>query len=226
MREPGESPTEAIAPSPLRVVGAGLPRTGTKSQKHALEMLLGGPCYHMEEVFEHLDHAPDWRRALAGDPEGFRAPLRGYVASVDWPASFFWRQLAEENPEAIVLLSMRSSAEVWWGSVDSTILRVTRGEASQMDPEWTAMVLTLFEDFGLRDGDAEGAMAAYERHNEAVRAAIPPERLVEWHPGDGWEPICSALGLPVPAEPFPHLNTREEWLGVRTGLDHDGTGSQ
>ena len=37
----------------LRVVGAGLPRTGTRSLKDALELLLGGRCYHMSEVFEH-----------------------------------------------------------------------------------------------------------------------------------------------------------------------------
>ena len=34
----------------LRVVGAGLGRTGTTSLKEALGLLLGGPCYHMLEV--------------------------------------------------------------------------------------------------------------------------------------------------------------------------------
>ena len=34
----------------LLVVGAGLPRTGTLSLKVALTHLLGGKCYHMEEV--------------------------------------------------------------------------------------------------------------------------------------------------------------------------------
>jgi hypothetical protein len=207
--------------TPVRVVGAGLPRTGTKSLKDALEVLLGGPCYHMQEVFEHLDHAPAWRRALAGDPTGWSASLEGYVAAVDWPASMFWRDLAAANPDAVVLLSMRADARTWWGSVDATILRVTRGGATETDPEWTAMVLTLFERFGLRDGDPEGAMAAYERHNADVRASVPAERLVEWSPGDGWAPICSALGLPVPDDPFPHVNTREEWLSGRSVLDED-----
>jgi hypothetical protein len=32
-----------------------------------------------------------------------------------------------------------------------------------------------------------------------------------WRTGEGWEPICGALGLPVPAEPFPRSNTREEF---------------
>ena len=200
--------------TPLRVVGAGLPRTGTRSLKDALEVLLGGPCYHMHEVFEHLDHAPRWRQAMDGDASGWRSCLDGYVAAVDWPASWFWRDLAAANPDAVVLLSTRADARTWWASVDATILRLLRGGATETDPGWDAMARALFERFGLRIDHAEGGMAAYERYNADVRASVEPERLVEWRPGDGWEPICSALGMPVPAEPFPHRNTREEWLAA------------
>ncbi len=55
--------------------------------------------------------------------------------------------------------------------------------------------------------DRAGAIAAYEAHNARVRAEVPPSRLVEWHPGDGWAPLCAALGLAEPAETFPHLNS-------------------
>src|SRR3954447_22822143 len=51
----------------LRVVGAGLGRTGTASLKQALERLLGAPCYHMAEVFTHLDHVPVWHAAIRGE---------------------------------------------------------------------------------------------------------------------------------------------------------------
>ena len=40
---------------PLQVIGAGIGRTGTNSLKVALEMLLGGPCYHMFELLNHLE---------------------------------------------------------------------------------------------------------------------------------------------------------------------------
>ena len=49
----------------LRVVGAGLGRTGTKSLKLALEQLLGAPCYHMSEVFQHPEHIPHLARGSA-----------------------------------------------------------------------------------------------------------------------------------------------------------------
>jgi Sulfotransferase domain len=92
------------------------------------------------------------------------------------------------------------------------VMRVFRGEAEIEDPEWFAMAIELVERSGLPVDDPDGAMAAYEHHIADVRAAVPPERLVEWHPGDGWEPICAALDAPVPNEPFPHKNAREEWI--------------
>lgn len=31
-----------------------------------------------------------------------------------------------------------------------------------------------------------------------------------FHPNEGWEPLCDFLGVPVPAEPFPRINSRDE----------------
>ena len=60
--------------------------------------------------------------------------------------------------------------------------------------------------------DRAATIAAMEAHNAAVIAAIPPERLLVWPTGAGWEPICKALDLPVPDIPFPHKNTKKEFL--------------
>jgi len=62
------------------------------------------------------------------------------------------------------------------------------------------------------------AKRAYEAHNAAVRAEVDPARLVDWQPGDGWEPLCAALGVPVPADPFPHVNTTADFRAM-IGLD-------
>ena len=197
----------------LRVVGAGLPRTGTHSLQNALERLLGGRCYHMREIPGHpFDLGDGWNRALAGEAPDWNQILNGYVATVDWPASMFWRELSEANPEALVLLSVRDTAEIWWQSIDATILPVAR---KALAPDWNQGrgLLDLLERFtGTQHWDnPETMMAAYERHNAEVRKTVPPQRLLEWHATEGWEPICRALGLPVPDMPFPWNNQRSEW---------------
>ncbi len=191
----------------LRIVGAGLPRTGTFSLKTALELLLDGPCYHMLELVQNLEHVPTWHDAVRGKMPDWLAFLSGYSATVDWPASLFWRELSAAAPDAIVLLSVRD-AESWWDSASRTVFNVQ----VPVSPEWKAMVDDLeAERFTARTGDRAAAIGAFETHNAAVREAVPAGRLVEWRAGDGWGPLCAALGVAVPDEPFPHTNTRAEF---------------
>jgi hypothetical protein len=200
----------------LRVVGAGFPRTGTKSLQQALEQILGGPCYHMVEVFEHLEHVPTWRDAVRGRPPDWNDFLSDYVAAVDWPASAFWRELSKANPDALIVLSVRDDAATWWRSADETIFTVTR-RTEYEHQEWLDFVRELLEArIGKPWDDRKKAMAAYERHNEEVRASAPAERLLEWNPREGWGPICAALGLELPGEAFPHVNSTKEWEERRT----------
>jgi Sulfotransferase domain len=199
----------------LRVVGAGLGRTGTHSLQIALQQLLGAPCYHMIEVFGHPEHVPLWRRAVDEGTTDWDELFRGYAAAVDWPAAAFWPELAELHPDAVVLLSVRESAAAWWRSADSTIFEVgRRGPAPEME-EMSQMVLDLLtRRFTVDWRDEATATAAYERHNDQVRASVPAERLVEWRPADGWAPICAALGIPVPDAPFPHVNTTADFRAM------------
>jgi hypothetical protein len=196
----------------LRVVGAGLPRTATRSLKEALELLLGGRCYHMAEVFQHLEDVPTWRAAIRGEEVDWGSFPPDCVAAVDWPASAFWRELAGANPDAVILLSTRDSATRWWESADATVLPVLRKDSYPEYEDWLAMTKELMvREVGEDWDDPAPAQAYYERHNERVRREAPAHRLLEWRAEEGWEPLCAALGLPVPAEPFPHTNTREEW---------------
>jgi hypothetical protein len=111
-----------------------------------------------------------------------------------------------------VILSTRGSAQVWWESMDGTVLGVARSAAS-FAPEEPRDLVTLLERFaGSPEWDDKAAlMERYEQHNAEVRATVPPELLVDWRARDGWEPICRALGVSVPDEPFPWSNRREDW---------------
>lgn len=198
----------------LRVVGAGLGRTGTLSLKLALEKLLGGPCYHMFEVFPRPDHIAMWREAIATGSTDWAKVFDGFVAAVDWPVSAFWRPISEAYPDAPILLSVRDTNS-WWTSADRTILEgaFRRFPGNEDDP-WHVMITELLEKTFTRSFlDEDEAKAAFNRHNEEVRRTAPPDRLVEWEIGAGWEPLCHMLGLPVPDEPFPHANTTEEFRG-------------
>lgn len=206
----------------LRVVGAGLGRTGTNSLKLALEQLLGAPCYHMFEVFGHPDHIDQWQLAAEGGSVDWHALFEGYAAGVDWPMASFWPEIAEAFPDAVVLLSVRPTDE-WWRSADKTIWAVSRRPvpADTVMAKQMAMMRAVLSNRFTPDWSDEGpSKEAYERHNDDVRRRVPKERLVEWVPGDGWEPICRALGLPVPDEPFPHVNTSEEFRTM-TGLSNE-----
>lgn len=154
----------------------------------------------------------DWDRALAGRETDWERALAGYVAAVDWPAGMFWRELLDMNPDALVILSVRDSAETWFESANQTILPVAR--MAQL-PGWLdgRGLVTLLERFAgtLHWDDPAILMAAYERHNAQVREQVPANALLEWRAEDGWGPICAALKLPEPAVPFPWVNRREDW---------------
>ncbi len=210
----------------MKLIGAGMPRTGTLTQKMALEMLGLGPCYHMVDVLTDLDQARLWQQALEGEarwPEIFA----GYQSTVDWPGGYFFRELAEFYPQAKVLLSVRD-ADAWEKSVRETVWAVRNGDSlmrllsdaqALVNPKWSGFVQMI--DALLWQG--EGTFAAGHerpaqltermlRHNEEVKAAIPAERLLVWNVAEGWEPLCEFLELPVPGVALPHINDRTEFL--------------
>ena len=90
----------------MKLIGAGLPRTGTLSQEVALDMLGYGPCYHMVNVLADLELVSQWSDALDGNGDWTQI-FDGFQSTVDWPGGFFYRELIEVYPEAKVLLSVR-----------------------------------------------------------------------------------------------------------------------
>jgi hypothetical protein len=204
----------------VKLIGAGLPRTGTLTQKVALEMLGVGPCYHMVDVLGNLELVGQWRAALDGGGD-WKTIFDGFQSTVDWPGGFFYKELIEVYPEAKVLLSVRDPA-AWERSMRETVWAVYYGTsmichlsraAADVDGPWrdymSLMTGLLWEDRGtLRDGheNRAGMMAAFERHTEDVKATVPADRLLVWDADDGWEPLCEFLEVDEPEIPLPHLN--------------------
>lgn len=194
----------------IAVVGAGVGRTGTHSLKLALEQLLGAPCHHMLEILGDPAQVPAWTGAIEGGPIDWETMLARYRAIVDWPGCSFWPELSQAYPDALVLLSVRDP-EAWYRSASNTIFLSFDLVPPELAP-WMEAVRRLLRDrFSDHVDDPTAMMDAYQRHNDAVRAAIPSARLLEWNLGDGWEPICERLGVAVPTEPFPVTNSTEEF---------------
>lgn len=206
----------------LQLIGAGLGRTGTLSLKAALERIGYGPCYHMMEVLVAPERGRHWLEQTPSGSYDWDTIFHGYRATVDWPAAAFWRELVERYPDAKVLLSLRD-ADRWYDSVMNTIYPVMRQGPPKRAPEilhdFHKMVYALIfeQTFEGRLEDRAHAKRVFVKHNQAVIDAIPPSRLLVYQPGDGWEPICRFLDVPVPDEDFPHLNDTA-WYRARTGL--------
>lgn len=193
-------------PAPgIKVIGTGFGRTGTSSLRDALVRLGFGPCDHMVENFAHQARFALWDEALqrkdAGEPIDWRPLLSGFQAIVDWPGAYFWQELTAAHPAARVILTVRDPQR-WYDSISATIFTLR-------DDQWPAGPRDIIytRTFGNRLTDRAHCQAVFGQHNQAVRAAIAPDRLLVFDVREGWEPLCAFLGVPVPDhEPFPHVN--------------------
>jgi Sulfotransferase domain len=212
--------------SVVKLIGAGLPRTGTLTQKLALEQLGVGPCYHWVNVIADLDEVGVWDRAMDGE-QPWDQIFAGYESTVDWPGGYFYSELAEAYPDAKVLLSVRDP-EKWERSFRDTIWTMSYGDSlmplmaharAQVDPRFHRYLELVDRMFwGPQGSFSEGQEPAQMieqmlRHTDEVKRAIPAERLLVWEVGEGWEPLCEFLEVAVPDEPLPHANDRDTFLG-------------
>jgi len=197
----------------LKVIGAGVGRTGTYSLKLAINQIGLGPCHHMEEVLHNMaTQVPLWSAAASGAPEWSRI-FSGYRSTVDWPTACFFRDLAKEYPEARFVLTVRDP-ERWADSFGATIYKLLGSidQAPQEKQAWLRMASEVIAMTGFPPGlDRDELAQAFISHNRAVKEAIPPDRLLEFEVKHGWQPLCDFLDVPVPDIDFPRTNHREEF---------------
>ncbi len=192
----------------LTVIGTGFGRTGTDSMREALNMLGFGRCHHMREVNNDPEQKRLWRAVAAGTAVSWSELFAGYQSCVDWPSAHYWRQLIDVYPNAKVVLTYRSP-ESWWESFSKTILV---GITRSTDLGSIGVALIRETVFSGRAGDRDYAMGVYQANVDAVLATVPKERLLVHELGDGWEPLCGHLGVPVPEQAYPSGNSSAEFV--------------
>jgi len=195
----------------LNVIGAGFGRTGTFSLKVALERLGYGPCYHMFEAFANPTHVPIWREAVDNRSGRWPSILHDYQATVDWPSTYFWQELAEMYPKAKIVLTVRDS-DAWYASISRTIFAAHTKPLPVDDPLRRDQLLMAKEilqrTFDGSTDDRTHVIRVYERHNQAVQRLVDANRLLVYEISSGWPPLCQFLNCAIPDEAFPLTNTR------------------
>ena len=222
----------------VKVIGAGLARTGTMSLKMALEQLGYEHCFHMVELLKnparltyldlsHKEGATDWA-----------AFFEDYQAAVDYPACFYYKELLTENPTAKVILTVRDP-ESWYQSVLNTvyrgkpkgfrdIIRLIRNLIVSSDMRRVAPVFRYNDkliwqgQFNGEFEDKEAAIRVYHDHVEQVKKHVPADQLLIFEVKQGWQPLCDFLDKPIPEQPFPHSNSMAEFNRKMDRLLIDG----
>jgi hypothetical protein len=208
----------------MKVIGVGFGRTGTLSLKQALETLGAGPCLHMLDLIQNHELIPPWHdAAIKGEPD-WDAMFEGWESTIDWPGCTFWRELIEVYPDALVLHNHRDF-DPWYKSCKNTIWAVRQasmkgelnGDANREQPPpelWQVIGTLIYErDCQGRFEDEEWMRSMHAERIETINSTVPAERLIEFKLEDqpGWRPLCEALGVEEPDEPFPHLHDTNEF---------------
>lgn len=192
----------------LKVICAGLPRTGNTSLAEALRIL----------GYKTLQHSPERLPLFPTADTSFRV-FDDVDAVVDLPAAMYWKELSAAYPEAKVIITVRET-EAWYESMVRHI-EVIHATASQKDIKYADQLHTLVF------GSAEPSRYWYGRRLEELEAWFSEgtagffegswslfditsedaqNNVSGWNGEGPWEDLCTFLDKPIPDVPFPWLN--------------------
>lgn len=221
---------------PVQVIGAGWGRTGTSSFREAMG-ILKLPCYHMSEVIANGD-ARFWTQMVEGKKPDLDTVLahegRGYLATCDFPSAGFWREQLEKYPDAKVVLTTRD-AEGWHKSCTMTIFCMTGGSPYQplgvRIATWCGIPTRGFYEMTQKvcggmafhnNWEPDALKRRFDEYNAEVQRECPKDKLLVFRAADGWGPLCEFLGVPVPEQPYPHVNDTAEFQKIVQVLNITG----
>ena len=210
-----------LEPSKMKIICAGLSKTGTKSLAAALRFL----GFTVFDFDEHRDfHTDEWFDIYyEGKLPDFTSMYKDVDAVTDIPPAFWFEEIHEAFPDAKVILSLRDSEEVWaksWAKQNEMlqsfgglfnraviwawiIAQRICGKRTFLEVVYSAC----YAAFGsLNSKSTVLFKKKYREHNERVQAVIPKEKLLIYNVKQGWKPLCEFLGCDVPKVEFPREN--------------------
>ncbi len=211
----------------IKIIGAGLPRTGTNTLKESLERLGYKKTYHMKELLVHPENLHYWLTLKETGTTNWDELYNGYQATVDFPAYPWYKEHMKQYPDAKVILTVRPF-EKWYTSVYSTIWKAGPQTVSEkigmlskllFNPRLRSVIKCVKFSKAMIFGvhlkgkfeDKAFAEETFHKHIADVKAHVPADKLLVYDVSEGWGPLCKFLGVPEPKEPIPHLNKKENF---------------
>ena len=200
----------------MKVICAGLSKTGTKSIAKALQVL----GFSVYDFMEHISiHHDQWASVYrCGEEPDFLSMYQDVDAVTDLPAAIWYEEIYKTFPDAKVILSVRDSEDVWFKSWSNqtTVFRnpgfLVKMIMRYIMPYTQGFDVHLCDDI---DMSAYGTLRPeskflqkkkYREHNQRVQAVIPKEKLLIFNVKQGWKPLCEFLGCEIPEQEFPRAN--------------------
>lgn len=180
-----------------KIVGIGLPKTGTTSLGYCLRRF-----GFKHQTFD-MDLAVKVKRNQVDDILG---EAEKYESFEDWPWFLLYREFDRRFPNTKFILTLRKDTATYVASLKGHHDRQGIRDKEWIKPHWWDEV------FGVEPADwnYEKSAQRYEDHNRAVldyfAERINKDLLVVcWENGDGWSELSRFLDKRAPEEPFPHL---------------------
>ena len=195
----------------MKIIGAGLIKTGTTALAEALK-ILGHNVFDFDEHM--LYHGKEWRDLYHdGIVPNFATMYKDVDAVTDLPTAFWFEEILEVFPDAKVILTVRDSEEQW---VQSLLKHLKLGEeicprcfdilpeVRKMRRFFTALHHATFGSENLNSSFLY--KKKYREHNQRVQAIVPANNLLVFNVKEGWQPLCKFLDCAVPSQDFPRKN--------------------
>ena len=183
--------------SATKVVGIGLPKTGTTSL---------GYCFR-RFGFKHQTYDMDLAvKVKRNQIEDVLRVAEKHEAFEDWPWFLLYKEFDRRFPNSKFVLTLRKDTATYVRSLQGHHEREGIRNTDWVKPHWWDEV----QGQEPAHWDYEKSAVRYENHNRAVleyfAGRVDKDLLVVcWENGDGWETLSRFLNKRAPDEPFPHL---------------------
>jgi len=209
----------------IKVIVAGVSKTGTESMSQALEILGYGKCFHGFELIRNGRNLDYFHELWKTGTFNLEKIFDGFQSVSDIPAYCHFHDLTAAYPDAKIILTVRD-LDSWFASVSATVFmnfpKVVTWISRPLGRIFSSMevfnkILAYRQDavfngfFQGKWNDPEEAKLIVKRWNEYLVSTIPSNKLLVHSFDHGWEPLCRFLGKPVPDIPYPHTNDRMEF---------------